>query len=122
MSKIAEVRAAFALRFPTEAQLADVYLTENYFDRDAHCMWFERLSQMTTDAMTRREEATVGMHLKVVSDLLALADEEARKIIDACYVESLMWNLDSAGKKWAWALIPPNIRELYVEMWGENAF
>ena len=53
---------------------------------------------------------------------LATADAAVREYIDVCYVETLMWNLDPQSRKWAWPLIPGNLKRLYVAMWGEPRF
>jgi hypothetical protein len=116
---VLKTREEISARFPNEAKLADAYLAENWFDADAHEIWLEQFSQETTDAMSRRDEASVMEHLSFISQLLRNADAAVGQYIDVCYVESLMWNLDEETKAWAWRLIPENLKSLYVAMWGE---
>jgi len=53
------MRKEISARFPNETKRADAWLAENCFDADAHATWLEKFSQETTDAMSRRDKATM---------------------------------------------------------------
>jgi len=118
-NSVLEMRQAIAGRFPDEARRADTRLVDGYFDPDAHATWLEEFSQATTDAMKKRDEKAVKDQLSFMSEQLVHGDAVVRQHIDVFYVESLMWDLDETLKSWAWGLIPSNLKELYVAMWGE---
>lgn len=82
----------------------------------------EEFSQATTDAIRHRNEAIASTHLDYVSNLLRTADNKTREYIDVCYVEVLMFGLDKESKKWGWSLIPRNLKDLYIKMWGSPKF
>jgi hypothetical protein len=113
------VRAAF----PEEAAAADAMLFRDGYQEEAYFTWLERFSQFTTDAIKRGEFHKAREHLSLLSSLLSRGDERSRQCIDVAYVESLMWDIrDQKLKSEGWKLIPPNLKALYVAMWGEQAF
>ena len=116
---VKSVRGAFS----DEAALIDAMLLRDGYDEDAYFTWLEHFSQFTTDAIRRRDFRRAMKHLDLLSRLLARGDERSKKCIDVAYVESLMWDIrDQRLKSEGWQLIPPNLRALYVAMWGEQAF
>ena len=54
-----------------------------------------------------------------MSDKLEKADADARYAIDVDYVENFLYKLSLKKKRWAWTLIPQNLKDLYVAFWGE---
>jgi hypothetical protein len=60
----------------------------------------------------------VTAHLAFMANQLARGDAEVRSAIDVAYVEPLLHGLKGDRKRWALALMPPNIKQLYVQMWG----
>ncbi|PSF14879.1 DUF7674 family protein [Marinobacter shengliensis] len=109
-------------RFPAVGEKMQLWLEYQGFDDFTPTAMMEAFSQATTEAMARRDEETVVAHLRYVSEKLTRASAKEREYIDVYYVESLMWNLDKQGKKWGWGLIPPNLKELYIGMWGDPDF
>ena len=79
-------------------------------------------SQETTDAIRRRDEMTARAHLRYVSNILIDADAKSAEYIDVYDVEVLMYGLDEKSKKWGWALVPPNLKDLHVRFWGAPTF
>ena len=109
--------------FPEDAALADGLLLRDGFDENAHFIWLEHFSQLTTDAIKRLEFTKVNQHLNLFSHIVAGGDEPTVQCIDVAYVESLMWDIkDDKLKREGWKLIPANLRTLYVAMWGERSF
>lgn len=119
---VINLREDLRARFPGDAAQIDARLAELGYEAGACTAWFEQFSQRTTDAMRARDEPAVRAHLSFMSRRLATADAAVREYIDVYYVEPLMWNLDSKSKKWAWPLIPGNLKGLYVALWGEPRF
>ena len=114
---VARIKKAVADRFPSEAEVVDGQM--EYFDDDAYETWIERFVDTTNEAMAKRDEPVVQAHLSFMSQQLAATDEEGRRAIDVAYTENLMWNLDPEAKRWAWPRIPANLKQLYIDMWGE---
>ena len=81
-----------------------------------------QFSEVTSEAIRDRKERIARAHLDYVSGLLANGDDKVREYIDVYYVEVLMYDLDDTSKKWGWSLVPENLRELYVGMWGRPKF
>jgi hypothetical protein len=110
--------------FPTEAALVDRRLQGDGFVVDeAPYIWVEHFSQRTTDALKGGDLATFQAHLKLLSTVLASADEPTTRCIDVAYVESLMWDVkDQTVLRQGWRLIPTNLQALYVALWGERPF
>lgn len=113
------MRRAIASRFPVEAADADDFLAQRDHDVDAHHVWLERFSDLTTQAMAARDEPLVRAHLAFMSQQLRSADSDVRKIIDVAYVENLMSGLKADARRWAWPMIPPNLKKLFIDFWGE---
>ncbi len=42
-----------------------------------------------------------------------------RVIVDVSYAENLLWDCGAQDKRWAWRFIAADIRQLFVEMWGD---
>ena len=123
---IAAHRIAERLRaaFPEDAARADERVGDQGFElNEAPYLWVEHFSQFTTDAINGREFARAASHMREVSALLAGADEDVVKCIDVAYVESLMWDVrDDERKAEGWKHVPENLRQLYIQMWGERPF
>jgi hypothetical protein len=112
------VRAAF----PDEAESVDAVL-EQQGHEDAPHIWFERFSQLTTDAIKRRDFSKATKHVALLSRLVASGDEQTARCVDVAYVEALMWDIkDDKLKREGWKLMPANLRTLYVAMWGHRPF
>lgn len=117
---VAAVRAVF----PGEASAIDARLVQDGFEPgEAPHIWLEHFSQHTTDALKSGNTSLAEAQLKLMSRLLAGADEPTTRCIDVAYVEALMWDIkDVKLKRESWKLIPANLRRLYVAMWGEQPF
>ena len=116
-ASVAKIKREIAAQFPEEAKVVDAQM--EYFDEDAYDTWLERFVDTTNEAMAKRDEPVVQAHLSFVSQQLAATDEEGRRAIDVAYIENLMWNLDPEAKRWAWPRIPANLKQLYIDMWGD---
>ncbi len=114
---VATMRDAIAARFPNEAEIVDARMVD--YDADAYEMWLETFCDTTNAAMSKRDEKAVIAHLSFVSQQLARADEDMLRAIDVAYAENMMCGLDVETKRWAWPLVPANLKRLYVAMWGE---
>ena len=110
--------------FPEDAVQADKRVGDQGFEpNEAPYLWVEHFSQLTTDAMKGRDFEKAAGHMREVSALLPNADEEVVKCIYVAYVESLMWDIsDDERKAEGWKKVPQNLRQLYVQMWGERPF
>ena len=118
---ISDIRKAF----PDVGRAIDVWMEKQGFDEEdkAYASMFEAFSQETTNEMKRLNEGIVRSHLEYMSKKLSRASKKEYEYIDVYYVESLMWDINDKGiKKWAWALMPANLKELYVDMWGPPTF
>jgi len=108
--------------WPEEAALIDADLLASGYENAPH-VWIERFSQFTTNAIGRGEFTTASRQLELLSRLASEGDEATVQCIDVAYVESLMWDVkDQRMKREGWKLVPNNLRTLYIDMWGEQAF
>jgi hypothetical protein len=121
-ASVLRLREDIRARFPSDAEWVDARVEGLGYEADACTAWFEQFSQRTTKAMRARDESTVRAHLSFMSGRLATADAAVLEYIDVYYVETLMGDLDVRSKRWAWSLMPSNLRGLYVAMWGEPRF
>jgi hypothetical protein len=85
-------------------------------------IWVETLADVTNMYIGRREEAALQGHLRLFSIEYDRGSEAVRSCIDVGYAENLMWDCDEADKEWAWPLIPKNLQDLYMGMWGMPPF
>ena len=110
--------------FPEDARSIDAAMRSDDWDPDdAPYIWIEKFSQRTTDAVKGERDQKAERHLAFMSRMLDTADEETRRAIDVAYVESLLWDVkDGKRKAEGWKLIPPNLQELYISMWGTKPF
>jgi hypothetical protein len=117
--KVAEsIRRAF----PKEATIVDVIVQRDGFE-NAHYIWVEQFSQLTTDAIRTGDYEKSKAHLILLSGVLSRGDDAIKRCIDVAYVEPLMWDIkDDKVKREGWKLIPENLRFLYVRMWGQRPF
>jgi hypothetical protein len=107
--------------FPDVAARIDGWLNHLGFEPEdkMYTSMFEALSQATADTIKIRDKDTALKHLKYMSQKLTNATNAEREYIDVYYVEPLLWDIkDSELRKWGWSLIPENLRELYVGVWG----
>jgi hypothetical protein len=118
-ASVANMKRAIAARFPEEAAAVDARMEMDFYDDDAYESWLERFCDTTNEAMTQRDELRVHGHLSFMSQQLDIADEEMCRALDVGYAENLMWNLEIDSKRWAWPRMPANLKQLYVDMWGE---
>lgn len=119
---VERLRAVLSYRFAAEARDIDAQMLDDFYDGDAHESWLERFCDKTNAAIARRDEAMVLAHLSFMETQLDDCDEACRQAIDVGYAENLMWNVDSEAKRWVWPLVPKNLKQLYVDMWGEPTF
>lgn len=78
-------------------------------------------ARLTTQTMRDDNQAVAQSHLRLMSELLKTADEKTREYIDVYYAEELLFGMTPAQKKRAWPLLPANLKQLYVAMWGDIA-
>ena len=105
--------------FPKDAKYADKSAKAYADDDSAWTVWFEAFAERTRKAFRRGDEATAVAHMTYMSDKLEKADADARYAIDVDYVENFLYKLSLKKKRWAWTLIPQNLKDLYVAFWGE---
>lgn len=89
------------------------------YPKDAHTGWLERFCDTTNQAMVLRDEDRVQAHLAFIAQQLTEGDDEVRRVIDVGYAENMMSLLDAETKRWAWPLVPQNLKQLYLDLWGE---
>ena len=114
--------------FPEVAKDLD-YTLKYYWEYEPHErneMWtglIERFSQLTTDAIEKKDEKTAKKYLSFMESKYMSGGDNCKNAIDVYYVESLLWSIkDLKIKKWGWSLIPNVLQKLYTAMWGEPKF
>ncbi|MCA9233807.1 MAG: hypothetical protein KDA57_24435 [Planctomycetales bacterium] len=120
LDMVASIRRAF----PGESALIDDRLQHHGFSaEESPYRWVEEFSQLTTEAIEAREYSTAQGYLQFMSRALEGASTPTANCIDVYYVEALMWSTkDDRTLRAGWGIVPVNLRNLYVEMWGERPF
>lgn len=112
-------------KFPDVADRMDKWLNHLGLEPEdsMYTSMFEAFSQATTDAIKMRDEDTALKHLTYMSQKLINATTAVAEYIDVYYVESLLWDIkDNELRKWGWSLIPKNLQDLYIGVWGAQRF
>lgn len=109
--------------FPDACRKTDEMMNKLGFEDedDAYFIWLETFADITNELIHQRLQTEVEAHLNFFSRQFEIGSESIKNYIDVSYTENLMWNLDTEDKKWAWRLFPENIKNLYINMWGENS-
>jgi hypothetical protein len=114
--------AALRWRFPAEAALTDHWLRERGWDPtddNTALTWVEAFADRTTEAVKRRDEEAVRAHTNFIAAAYRAEPDALRTIVDVSYAENLMWDCSASDKQWAWGFIASEIRQLFIEMWGD---
>lgn len=104
--------------FPSDVAYAD----ERYEDIDSSggalsgC-WLTRFAESSAAAMKRRDLATVTGHLSLIDRAFNHGGDYLRGVIDVNYMEDLFYEVDTKSARWGWALVSPQLRELYIAFW-----
>jgi hypothetical protein len=123
-NKVAALRIVESIRraFPKEATIVDAIVQRDGFE-NAHYIWVEQFSQLTTDAIRTGDYEKSKAHLILLSGVLGRGDDATKRCIDVAYVAPLMWDIkDDKLKREGWKLVPENLRSLYMKMWGQRPF
>ncbi|WP_350595102.1 MULTISPECIES: hypothetical protein [unclassified Pseudoalteromonas] len=112
-------------RFPEVANRIELNNNRMGYEPDdkMYTAEMETFSQTTTDAIKAGDHDRALNYLKYMSEKLLVASVIEREYIDVYYVESLLWDIkDKKIKQAGWLLIPSNLKQLYIEMWGNPSF
>ena len=82
----------------------------------------EEFARQTQRTVRGGNASLAGSYLQFVSIALDTSDSKQREYIDVYFVEGLLHGLPPAVQKEVWSLMPTNLRQLHVAMWGEPAF
>ena len=105
---------------PEVASKTDEIMRERGFNSDdeTEYLWLEALADITNMYIQRRNQDKLRKALHFFSKEFDSGTNTIKNCIDVSYMENLMWDLNSADKKWVWPQIPENLKKLYVAMWG----
>ncbi|WP_456238448.1 DUF7674 family protein [Piscinibacter terrae] len=109
-------------RFPEVAQPMLARARANRSVANSTCDMMEEFARQTQRAVRGGNTSVASSYLQFVSATLGTSDSKQRKYIDVYFVEGLLHGLPSAVQKEIWPLMPANLRQLHVAMWGEPAF
>lgn len=59
----------------------------------------------------------IGMR-RAIASRFPVEAAEADDFLAQC-VENLMSGLKADARRWAWPMIPPNLKKLFIDFWGE---
>ena len=82
----------------------------------------EEFARETQRAIGRGDQSLARAHLSFMSAFLRHADAKQREYIDVYYVEGMIPGMPKANQREAWELMPQNLRELHIQMWGAPLF
>jgi hypothetical protein len=82
----------------------------------------EEFARETQRAVSRGDPELAKRHLTFLSDRLRNADEIEYEYIDVYYVEGILYGVEDGTRQEIWSLMPVNLRDLYVAMWGHPTF
>ena len=81
--------------------------------------WLTRFAESTASAMRKRAELIVTGHLSLIATTLERCGPYLRDLIDVNYMEDLFYKVDVRSSRWGWRRVPPNLRQLYIDYWGQ---
>lgn len=84
--------------------------------------WIDALADTTNDAAREKDATAVQKQAVYMSEEYRKGSQSIRYAVEVSYAENLMWNLSDEESRWAWALYPQVIKDLYVRMWGQPDF
>ena len=111
-------------KFPDVSVKIDEWMDRQGYDASdkMYTSMMEEFSQVTTDAIKAKDEEKALSYLSYMSEKLKSATSKEYEYIDVYYVESLLWDVkDKSTLRFGWDLIPDNLKNLYIEMWGKPA-
>ncbi|MEW6022475.1 MAG: hypothetical protein AB1807_10075 [Pseudomonadota bacterium] len=113
---------ALRARFPEEAALTDHWLRERGWDpadENTALSWVEAFADRTNEAVRRRDAEGVRAQTGFIAAAYRANPDALRVIVDVSYAENLLRECGAQDKRWAWRWIAADIRQLFVEMWGD---
>ena len=122
MSLVDEFLSEIKETFPEVAVFIDKSRRETGFTEEDKMFTcdMEAFSQATTNEIRKLNIETAASHLNYMSKNLKNAEPVIREYIDIYYVELLLWDIDDKSIfRQGWELMPQNLKELYVAMWGK---
>ena len=85
--------------------------------------YFERLSQLVTDAVKGSRYQEAERCLNFMESVLGRSDQELVRFLDTYFVEPLLWDVnDLERNKQGWRLLPPRTKKLYLETWSQPSY
>lgn len=109
-------------RFPEVAESMIARARANRSIANSTTDMMEEFARQTQRAVRGGKASLAGSYLQFVSATLGTSDGTQREYIDVYFVEGLLHGLPPAVQKEIWSLMPANLRQLHVAMWGEPAF
>lgn len=116
---VSMMREELRALFPKDAKIVDRKMMRDHETDTLWTFWFTDFADRTRLAFQSGDEVTAVAHMTYMSEKLEGADADARYAIGVDYVENFLDGLSLKNQRWAWTLIPQNLKDLYVAFWGE---
>lgn len=107
-------------KYPAISAKADaeyVRLLGDFTDSEYYShSWFEALANALNKEMGREvPAASYEELLAVISSSFESGDEAVQKCIDVAFVENLFWQVSRVKCQTYWAVLPENLKDLYLD-------
>lgn len=105
---------------PRSSEQADKLMHQRGFDKNDSChLWIEAFADVTNILIAARNSEEATKHFSFFSQQYQKGSDEVKNCIDVGYVENLFFDLPDDDRKWAWKLLPDDLKSIYADMWGE---
>jgi len=95
----------------------DDYVDDEYYSYS----WFEALANALNSEMNKDIPADNYKELfELISTVFDTGCEEIKKAIDVAFVENLFWAVYENKSECYWALLPENLKKIYVNFHGKT--
>ena len=85
-----------------------------------HSNRLEVFADLTTRELGKSDPSRGIAYLKFMSSKLRTAASTQRKFIDVSFAEVLFYNAPRKSVQQGWPLVPANLKQLYIAMWGKS--
>ena len=118
MQTILDFHQAIQQRFPELASAADQDFSDRWgaWDPCFAYSWFECLSRVVNGRMLQdAAPASLLPLFSFISAVLQDSSDEVADCIDVAFVENLFWQVPGPQALGFWAVLPPALRQLYLD-------
>ena len=85
-------------------------------EHEVKAVWFDSLANVINDRMGKTEhEEEISEIFNYLEMKYRTGSDEVKSCIDVCFVENLFWEVPRKRAGLAWANLPMNLKDLYLD-------